>query len=185
MHLGVRLVQLVGGLFETVLRCLQVGQLGRVAAVLQDADLGRLEGEPISDQARLVGVQDAAAAVPDLDPHEPAAEHAGTYQLVGRRDGSPTAITATDQLVRARVLSGWLVRVKIWDSSGRILYSDEPRLIGDRFALEPTEVGILQHGGDAAELSDLKAPENRFEKASNKLYETYAQVHSPEGTPLL
>jgi len=103
----------------------------------------------------------------------------------GLTDGSPAAISATDQLVRARVLGGWLVRVKIWDGSGRILYSDEPRLIGDRFRLEPTEVGILQHGGDAAELSNLKAPENRFEKASNKLYETYAQVHSPEGTPLL
>jgi two-component system NarL family sensor kinase len=103
----------------------------------------------------------------------------------GLTAGSPAAIAATDRLIRGRVLSGWLVRVKIWDGSGRILYSDEPRLIGDRFALEPTEVGIVQHGGDAAELSDLKAPENRFEKASNKLYETYAQVHSPEGTPLL
>jgi signal transduction histidine kinase len=103
----------------------------------------------------------------------------------GLTSGSPAAIATTDQLVRGRVLSGWLVRVKIWDGSGRILYSDEPRLIGDRFSLEAPELGILRHGGDAAELSNLKAPENRFEKASNKLYETYAQVHSPEGTPLL
>jgi signal transduction histidine kinase len=103
----------------------------------------------------------------------------------GLTTGSPAAIAATDQLVRSRVLSGWLVRVKIWDASGRILYSDEPRLIGDQFGLESDEREIVQRGGDAAELSDLTAPENRFEKPSNKLYETYTQVHSPEGTPLL
>jgi signal transduction histidine kinase len=103
----------------------------------------------------------------------------------GLTNGSAPAIAATDQLMRGRVLDGWLVRVKIWDGSGRILYSDEPRLIGDRFALEPAELDILRSGGDAAELSDLTAPENRFEAASNKLYETYARVQSPDGTPLL
>jgi hypothetical protein len=44
-----------------------------------------------------------------------------------------SAVSAMDQVVRDHVLSPSIVRVKIWDPTGRILYSDEPALIGQRF----------------------------------------------------
>src|SRR5436190_21173800 len=43
--------------------------------------------------------------------------------------GDPAAIARMDALVRGRVLRAPVVRVKLWDSSGRIVYSDEHRLI--------------------------------------------------------
>ena len=45
-------------------------------------------------------------------------------------DGSPEALDALDVVVQERVLSDDVVRVKIWTPDGRIVYSDEPRLIG-------------------------------------------------------
>ena len=56
------------------------------------------------------------------------------------RDGvlraDPTALRRLDQIVQERVLGESVVRVKIWDGDGRILYSDEPRLIGSSYPLD-------------------------------------------------
>ena len=45
-----------------------------------------------------------------------------------------------DDVIRSRVLEDPVVRVKIWTLDGRIVYSDEPALIGQHFTLEP---GVL------------------------------------------
>jgi hypothetical protein len=47
--------------------------------------------------------------------------------------GEATSIEAVDRAVQERVLSDdSIARVKIWNRSGRIVYSDEPQLIGKR-----------------------------------------------------
>ena len=45
--------------------------------------------------------------------------------------GDAAARRAIDDLVVARVLSGSIVRVKIWSQDGRVLYSDDPGQVGD------------------------------------------------------
>ena len=45
--------------------------------------------------------------------------------------GDPRARARIDRIVQERILNEGVVRVKIWDAGGRIVYSDEPRLIGD------------------------------------------------------
>jgi two-component system NarL family sensor kinase len=100
----------------------------------------------------------------------------------------PAAVAAFDHVVHRQVLGGWLVRVKIWDASGRIVYSDEPRLIGQRFALEPDALALLRAGRAGTvtgRLSKLSRPEDRFEQASRRLYEAYVVEKSPEGQPVL
>ena len=59
--------------------------------------------------------------------------------------GDPAALARLDQVVRRRVLRDPIVRVKIWTADGRIVYSDEPRLIGARYALASTAKGAA-HG---------------------------------------
>src|SRR3954468_21223903 len=61
--------------------------------------------------------------------------------------GDPHALTALDRVVHRSVLADPIVRVKLWDASGQILYSDEPRLIGERFALGADEQAVLRGGG--------------------------------------
>ena len=99
--------------------------------------------------------------------------------------GDPAAIGAVDRIVQERVLGERVVRVKLWDRDGRIVYSDEPRLIGSRFPLDPSKRDVLRTGTTRAELSDLSEPENRLERGLGPLYEVYLPVRAPDGTPLL
>jgi len=103
----------------------------------------------------------------------------------GLLNGRPAAIAAVDRLVRRRVLLDPVVRVKIWNDRGRILYSDEHRLIGARYSLKPDELAALHDGSADAEVSDLAKPENRFERSYRKLLEVYLGIPGPRSTPLL
>jgi two-component system, NarL family, sensor kinase len=105
-----------------------------------------------------------------------------TPKLLARQ---PAAIRAMDRTVRARLLIDPVVRVKVWDSSGRIIYSDEPRLIGARYQLGSPELHALRTGGVDAEVSDLSHPENRFERQYHKLLEVYLGLRASNGTRVL
>jgi len=99
--------------------------------------------------------------------------------------GDPAALEAVDRAVNERVLGERVVRVKLWDADGRVVYSDEPRLIGARFPLDESKREVLRTGSTRAELSDLTGPENRFEQGQGDLYEVYLPIRAPDGTPLL
>ena len=103
----------------------------------------------------------------------------------GLLEGDPAAVAALDAVVRQRVLDADLVRVKVWRADGRILYSDEPRLIGSSYTLGADDIEALRTGAVAADVSDLTRPENRFEQPFKKLLEVYLPVHTPDGTAVL
>ncbi|MFN2536782.1 MAG: sensor histidine kinase [Mycobacteriales bacterium] len=90
-----------------------------------------------------------------------------------------------DAVVRSRVLGTQIVRVKIWDRTGTIRYSDDHDLIGVRFGLPPDELAVLQGGRAKAEVTDLDEPENRDEQPFGKLLQVYQGVRTPTGTRLL
>lgn len=87
--------------------------------------------------------------------------------------------------LREQVLAEPVVRVKIWGADGRILWSDEPRLIGKQYPLRKEETDALREGRTEAEVSDLTRPENRFERNYEKLLEVYLPIRGPEGRRLL
>jgi signal transduction histidine kinase len=99
--------------------------------------------------------------------------------------GEPTALVRVDNLVLGRVLDESLIRVKIWSKDGRILYSDQPAIIGERYRLGPDEQRLFREGGTAAEVSELAKPENRFERQEGKLLEAYTPIRTPNGTQVL
>ncbi len=101
-------------------------------------------------------------------------------------EGDPAAVAAMDDVVHNHVLAGpQLVRVKVWDPAGRILYSDEPRLIDAVFPLGADEQEVFRDPQTRAEVSDLDAPENVYERGRGQLLETYRPVWTPSGSPLL
>jgi signal transduction histidine kinase len=99
--------------------------------------------------------------------------------------GDPAAAAVLDPLVRARILSSSLVRVKLWSTSGTILYSDEPRLVGRSFGLDDGARAALSSPRTQAEISDLSRPENAYERDQAKLLEVYRPVWTPDGHELL
>jgi two-component system NarL family sensor kinase len=100
--------------------------------------------------------------------------------------GDPGAIAALDRVVRDKVLLGSLARIKIWTPEGRIIYSDEPQLIGSVFPLAADQTEALASGVTGEpHISDLTAPENRLESSDDRLIEVYVPIRALDGTPLL
>ncbi|MDQ6806588.1 MAG: sensor histidine kinase [Actinomycetota bacterium] len=99
--------------------------------------------------------------------------------------GRTASLRRLDSIVRSRVLRDPVVRVKIWDSNSRVLYSDESRLDRIRFRLPADELVALRMGGTHAEVSDLSRPENRFDRGQGRLLEVYHGIRDRQGLPLL
>ena len=99
--------------------------------------------------------------------------------------GDPSFVERFDEIVHRRILPTGVTRVKVWNSDGRIIYSDESRLDGEKFPLGGEEREVFVEGGSEAEVSDLTSPENRYEVPDRKLLEVYSRVRTPNGTPLL
>jgi signal transduction histidine kinase len=97
----------------------------------------------------------------------------------------PAAIAAFDAVIRDHVVGPSIVRVKVWTPDGLIVYSDEPRVIGETFDLGEDERDVLTNPVTRAEISDLSKPENRFESGQDRLLEVYRPVWTPSGQPLL
>lgn len=99
--------------------------------------------------------------------------------------GEPAALSRMDRVIHTKVLRGSLVRTKIWTPTGRVVYSDESRLIGERFELGDDALAVLAGSEAHAEITNLSRPENQFETPGTRLLEVYAPLKSPTETPLL
>ncbi len=103
----------------------------------------------------------------------------------GLLSGGAADVDRFDRLMRARVVGGEALRVKIWNSDGVVIYSDEPRLIGDQFTLDADQREVLDSGVSHAALSNLTERENRYERPLGQVLEVYTPVDGPKGEPLL
>jgi two-component system, NarL family, sensor kinase len=156
-----------------VVQFLAAGLLVLVVVVVGTVQLSRhaADKEAVDDARATTEILASSVAQPALPP--------------GLAQGRPGAVDRFDRTALRRLLVGDVQRIKIWTPEGRIVYSDETRLIGDRFPLGPEELEVLREGSSDAEISDLSEPENRFEPQGRSLLEVYTRVWSPEHTPLL
>jgi signal transduction histidine kinase len=127
-------------------------------------------GEAIRDAKQVARLAGEGIVAPNLTPAALA--------------GDPDALRRLDRVVRSRVLRDGIVRVKLWTADGRIVYSDEPRLVGARYRVDAEERAALAAGRIEAEVSDLSRPENRFERGQRELLEVYLPIPGPDGQRL-
>lgn len=110
-------------------------------------------------------------------------------EAAGLRDailrGDPAAIRRLDDLVLGQIIGGSVVRVKLWSTTGKVLYSDEPKLIGQAYPLDDGKRRLFTTGGAEAEVSDLSKPENRYERPQGSLLEAYTPIRTPNGTQVM
>ena len=123
------------------------------------------------------------------DTRDRARAEARLVEAAGLRDGilngDKAAIRRLDDLVLGQIVGGTIVRVKLWSKTGKVLYSDEPALIGQAYALDPGKRRLFATGGAEAEVSDLSKPENRYERPQGKLLEAYTPIRTPNGTQVM
>jgi two-component system, NarL family, sensor kinase len=103
----------------------------------------------------------------------------------GLLSGDQTARNRLDDLVQTRVLSEEVLRVKIWSLDGRIVYSDEPALLNQRFTPKADHAEAVRTGEVHSELATPNGPENAYERNSGRLLEVYLPVRATNGTPLV
>ena len=150
-----------------------VGALGMMAIGLASLIASRRAGEAeaMAEVRELTQVVGTTLLRPNITP--------------GLIEGDPRAVTAFDQLVTTLVMDDSTVRVKLWAADGRVVYSDETRLIGETYELDDDKLESLWSGSVVSEISSLEGPENRFEQDQGQLLEVYLPIHGPDGTPLL
>lgn len=125
-------------------------------------------------------VNDAANAVDLLA--EAVVQPALSNEII---DAEPAALERLAGAVRDALDGSSVVRVKLWSEDGRVLYSDESRLVGRQYSLDPEQLEVFKNPQTKAEISSLDEPENEFERGQGRLLEAYRPVWTPDGTPLL
>lgn len=90
-----------------------------------------------------------------------------------------------DELVNGGVLTDPIVRVRIRDADGLVLYSDAPELIGTTLPLDDAQLEALQSGTPSTERVDPSLPENESERGFGPLLQVSIPVTTPDGHDLL
>ena len=92
------------------------------------------------------------------------------------RDGlTPDRFAAFDRAIRNDLIGSDVARVKIWNGDGRVIYSDDRKLVGRRFA--PTEeLATALRGEVASEVSRLDNAENADDRRFGELLEVYVPL---------
>jgi signal transduction histidine kinase len=103
----------------------------------------------------------------------------------GVMNGDPAAISTFDTLIHDRVLSTRVVRVKLFTSSGRIVYSDATALIGEVYPLDAGRLTALRESRAIAEVGQPSRPQNRFDRNLGPLLEAYLPIRALSGETLL
>ena len=106
------------------------------------------EGQALAEARRLNGVVARTVVEPRLDD--------------GLLTGDAGAIAAMREVARL-LTDGPVLRMKLWTPDGRVVFSDDERLIGRQFGLGHDEAEVLVTGHAAAEITDLTRAENDLE----------------------
>jgi two-component system NarL family sensor kinase len=100
--------------------------------------------------------------------------------------GDARALAAFTRVVDDRVLGSGVVHVKLWTPQGKVVFSDEPGLIGRSFDLDTDQREAIDEPTTRAEISDLDRDENTLDRAAgDKLVEVYRPVWTPAGGTML
>ena len=99
--------------------------------------------------------------------------------------GDPTAISNLDLNFRPWLESEGVLRIKVWNADGKLVYSDQSALIGQAFQLADPERKLLENGEATAAIGHQKEFENQFESAAGELVEVYVRFVAANGTPLI
>ncbi len=146
-----------------------VGFFGVLLSGIVAVSLGFLIPSTVRDHLIAARVDELQRAVENV------VDFAGPVEFEAHADFSEFADVA-----RLFLLGGDTVRVKLWDSTGRILWSDEERLI-DRVFGPYGDVQSAFSGEVSIEETDLAEPENLYERELGPLIEFYLPVQDTNG----
>lgn len=99
--------------------------------------------------------------------------------------GRSSAIQGIDSRLDAWLEEGPVLRIKVWDTDGRIVYSDVDALIGREYPLPGVAEHLLSGGRGIATIERQDELENEFEVNAGELVEVYVRSKAATGDPLI
>jgi two-component system, NarL family, sensor kinase len=99
--------------------------------------------------------------------------------------GDSSSLLTIDEVVSGSLLRGPIARVTIRDPDGRVLYADDPALIGSTVGLGASEQKAIRTGEAVTNEGTADELESRFEEDLGPLLEVSLPVSTPAGRPLL
>jgi two-component system, NarL family, sensor kinase len=103
----------------------------------------------------------------------------------GLQGGSPAALAQVEDRLAPWVTDETILRVKIWDAEGTVLYSDVPELIGSTVDLEPWAQQLLAGGPGTVSVGEQAEDENMHEAGDGELVGVYVASHAAAHDPVL
>lgn len=100
-------------------------------------------------------------------------------------DGDADARSHLTRVAERYLQASGGIRVKVWDDRHRVVYSDEPQLIGRAYSFRASDEAAFSRGETVARVSDLSKPENAFEQANEELLEVYVPAATESGRPIV
>lgn len=101
------------------------------------------------------------------------------------RAGDPTALRALSDELAPWLADGYIVRVKVWDPNGRIIYSDLPSLIGRNFPLPHWSTDLLAGGPERASFGTPQQVDNEQDFALGEMVEINVRSVDATDRPLV
>jgi putative nucleotidyltransferase with HDIG domain len=133
----------------------------------------RLEDIALRQEAENAADEVATVLNPNLAP----ADLAGTL--------APERYARISALIQNTIVSQHIVRVKIWNRGGRLIYSDEEGLVGQQFPVS-AELEAALSGEVAMQVSGLQKAENVGERSAYaRLLEVYVPLRPMNSTQVL
>ncbi|WP_169743458.1 sensor histidine kinase [Knoellia sinensis] len=99
------------------------------------------------------------------------------------RTGTPAGVAQLTEVMTSRMRDGSVQHLRIWDESGRILWSEHPELIGRTVDLSEEVVALFGTREARAELTDLTGVQNSDEQG--RALEVYVGAFGSDGQPIV
>lgn len=170
--MGHRVRAVAAGLWEVLPPAGRVALAGVVASAAVALALGIFIPTEIRRHLLAAEARGLETAVEALAPALPDLTHGPL---------TPEQVEATERMVDRALLDSDHVRAKLWSLDGVVLYSNERELIGGSFADVSARLAEVVDRGVQVEVTDLRDPENVFEREYGSLIEVYVPVRNDSG----
>ena len=101
------------------------------------------------------------------------------------RDGRPDAVRRFDRVMRNRLQVGTITHIKVWDTSGRVIWADQPELVGKRYRFPPSVESRVGTSFTVAGNPPDESLQQGDDNADASMYEVYAGAEDANGRPVV
>ncbi|MFC6286403.1 sensor histidine kinase [Nocardioides sp. GCM10027113] len=102
------------------------------------------------------------------------------------RRGDPAAVRALDTAMRNRMRDGSVAHVVVYDRDGRILWADDPGIVGSRESLRPEVLRATADGGAiVTDTEDHPRESHSTSEREGALVEVYVGARDADGEPFI